>query len=159
MEGLNEVSLEPSLLQTEQAQLPQSVMLQPSEHLCGSPLNPLQQLHILLVLGSRIWVEYCRLGLTKEEQRGQFPPCSCWQPLWMQPRILLVFWAASAHCWFTLSHTSTRTLKSFFAGLLSRSSPSPYIRIFLTQLQHPHLALLNLTWFTWAHFSSLFRSP
>ena len=43
-----------SLPQGDQAQLPQHVsrgeVLQPSDHLRGSPLNPLHQLHIFLVL-------------------------------------------------------------------------------------------------------------
>jgi len=45
-----------SLLQAERAQLPQPFsireVLQPSDHLCGPPLDPLQQLHICLVLGA-----------------------------------------------------------------------------------------------------------
>ena len=45
-----------SLLQTEQAQLPQDFveeeMLQPFDHLLGPPLDPLQQLHIFLLLGA-----------------------------------------------------------------------------------------------------------
>ena len=56
LEGCNKVSPEPSLLQTEQAQLSQPVFigeaLQPSDHLCGPALDLLQQLHILLVLGA-----------------------------------------------------------------------------------------------------------
>jgi len=44
----------------------------------------------------------------------------------MEPRISLVFQAASAHCWLMLRFSSTRTPKSFSAGLLSRSSPSLY---------------------------------
>ena len=43
-----------SLLQAEQAQLPQSVfvgeVLQPSHHLCGPPLDLLQQLPVFLEL-------------------------------------------------------------------------------------------------------------
>jgi len=42
-----------SLLQAEQGQLPQPFLgevLQPSDRLCGPPLNPLQQLHVFLVL-------------------------------------------------------------------------------------------------------------
>mgnify|MGYP001853276447 FL=1 len=50
MEGCKEFSLQPSLLQAEQDQLPQPVfieeVLQPSDHLRGPPLDPLQQLHI-----------------------------------------------------------------------------------------------------------------
>jgi len=63
-----------SLLQAEQAQLPQPVftgeVLQPSEHPHGSPLNPLRKLNIFLVLGPQTWMQYSRWGLTKAEQRG-----------------------------------------------------------------------------------------
>ncbi|KAK4820994.1 hypothetical protein QYF61_009460 [Mycteria americana] len=54
LRGWNKVSLQPSLLQAEQPQLSQPVLvaevLQPSDHFCGPPLDPLQQLHVLLVL-------------------------------------------------------------------------------------------------------------
>ena len=50
------VSLEPSLLRAEEPQLSQPVfvreMLQSSGHLCGPPLDSLQQLHVLLVLAA-----------------------------------------------------------------------------------------------------------
>ena len=48
LEGHNNVSLEPFLLLAEQTQIPQPVfaeVLQPSKHLHGSPLDPLQKLH------------------------------------------------------------------------------------------------------------------
>ena len=52
----SEVSLEPSLLQPKQSQFPQPFLigevLQPSDHLSGSPLDPLQELHVLSVLGT-----------------------------------------------------------------------------------------------------------
>ena len=45
-----------SLLQAKQAQFPQPFLigevLQPSDHLTGPPLDPLQELHVLLVLGT-----------------------------------------------------------------------------------------------------------
>ena len=45
-----------SFLQAAQAQLPQPVfigeVLQPSDHLCGPPLDPLQQLPVFLVQGA-----------------------------------------------------------------------------------------------------------
>ena len=60
--------MEPSLLHTQQAQLPQPFfigeVLQPSEHLHGPPLDPLQQLHIFLVLGA--------LGLDAILQMGPY---------------------------------------------------------------------------------------
>ncbi|GAB0182865.1 rotatin [Grus japonensis] len=56
LEGRNKVSLEPSLLQAEQAKLSQPVfigeVLQPSDHQCGPTLDSLQQLHVLLVLAT-----------------------------------------------------------------------------------------------------------
>jgi len=52
--GCSKVSLQPSLLEAEQPQLSQlfvvGEVLQPLDHLCGPPLDPLQQLHVLLVL-------------------------------------------------------------------------------------------------------------
>ena len=55
LEGHHEVSPEPSLLHTKQAQLPQPFflgeVLQPSDHLCGSPLELYGQLSILIALG------------------------------------------------------------------------------------------------------------
>ncbi|KAK4817730.1 hypothetical protein QYF61_026530 [Mycteria americana] len=54
LEGCYKVSPQPSLLQAEQSQFSQPVLvgevLQPSDHFCGPPLDPLQQLHVLLVL-------------------------------------------------------------------------------------------------------------
>ena len=54
--GRYKVSSEPSLLQAEEPQYSQAVLigevLQPSDHLHGPPLDPLQQLHVLLVLGA-----------------------------------------------------------------------------------------------------------
>ena len=56
LEGHNEVALEPYLLQAEQAQLPHCAfmgeVLQPCDNPHGSPLDLLQQLHMLLVLGT-----------------------------------------------------------------------------------------------------------
>jgi len=52
LEDPKEVSPEPCLLQAKQAQFPQPFLigevLQPSDHPCGPPLDPLQELHILL---------------------------------------------------------------------------------------------------------------
>lgn len=53
LEGCSEVSTQPPLLQAEQPQLSQPVfireVLQTSYELCGSPLDVLQQLHVLLL--------------------------------------------------------------------------------------------------------------
>jgi len=56
LDGCNEIPLQPSLLQAEQAQLPQTVfrgeVLQPSDHLHGPLVAPLQQLSVFIVLGA-----------------------------------------------------------------------------------------------------------
>ena len=56
LEGRNEVSPEPSLLQTKQAQFPQPFLigevLQPSDHLSGPCLDSFQELCIFLLLGA-----------------------------------------------------------------------------------------------------------
>ncbi|KAK4831900.1 hypothetical protein QYF61_020047 [Mycteria americana] len=56
LEGCYKVSPEPSLLQAEQPQLSQPVfigkVLQLSDHLRGPPLDLLQQVHVLLMLGA-----------------------------------------------------------------------------------------------------------
>jgi len=55
LEGCYKVSSESSVLQAEDPQLtlpvPIREVLQPSSHLCGPPMDSLQQLHVLLVLG------------------------------------------------------------------------------------------------------------
>jgi len=58
LEGGNETTPPPSLLQAETAQRPQpgfvGEVLQPPDHLCGPPLDPLQQLSVFLVLGELV---------------------------------------------------------------------------------------------------------
>ena len=54
LKGCNKVSPQPSPLQAEQPQLSQPFLIgevfHPSDHVCGPPLDPLHQLHVLLVL-------------------------------------------------------------------------------------------------------------
>lgn len=93
-----------SLLQAEKAQLTQSVFVgevfQPSDHLRGSPLDLLQQLHILC-WGPQTWMQHTKWDLTRAEQTGAVTSLAVLTiPLLMQPRILLVFQAADA----TLAH-------------------------------------------------------
>ena len=80
-------------------------------------------------------------------------------PLLILPRILLSFWDARAHCWLMLSFSSTRTPKSFSAGLLLRSFPSLYSYLGLpwSKCKTLHFALLNLIRFRWANFLNLSR--
>jgi len=67
LEDYNRVSLEPSLLLTEQAQLSQPVFIEevfkPSDHLCGTPQDPFQQFCVLVLgvpdLGAILQMEPC----------------------------------------------------------------------------------------------------
>ena len=75
LEGCYKVSPEPSLLQAEQPQLSQPVLIrevfQPSDHFCGPPLDPLQQLHVFPVLRVQNWTQDSKWGLMRAEQRGR----------------------------------------------------------------------------------------
>ncbi|KAK4818444.1 hypothetical protein QYF61_013131 [Mycteria americana] len=92
LEGCYKVSPEPSLLQAEQPQLSQPVfigeVLQPSDRLHGPPLDLLQQVHVLLMLGPQSWTQYSRWGLTRAGQRGRIASLDLLATLLlMQPRI------------------------------------------------------------------------
>ena len=72
------VPQEPSLLQAEKPQLSQPVLigevLQPCDHLCGPPLDLLQHLHVLPVLGEMYTTFSCHtLVLLKVKARSLFP--------------------------------------------------------------------------------------
>ena len=73
--GCYKVSSEPSLPWAEEPQLSQPVLveevLQPSDHLHGPPLDLLQPLHVILVLGLQNWTQHSRWGLMRAEQRGR----------------------------------------------------------------------------------------
>ena len=71
-------------------------VLQPLDHLCGSPLDPLQKLHIFPVFGAPDLDTAFQLGLTRAEQRGTitFLALLAIPPL-REPRIPLAFQAAS----------------------------------------------------------------
>jgi len=66
---------EPSLLQAEQSQLPQPVLtgevFQPSDHLCGPPLDPLQHIHVLPMLGAPELDTGLQVGSHKSGVKGQ----------------------------------------------------------------------------------------
>ena len=100
LEGRNEVSPEPSLLQSEQSQFPQPFftgeVLQPSDHPCHPPLDLIQKFHILPVLGAPGLDTELQMGPHKGRAEGDnhLPlPAGC--PFVMQPRILLAFRAVS----------------------------------------------------------------
>ena len=81
MEGCYKVSPEPSLLQAEQPQLSQPVFLgevfQPPDHLCGPPLDPLKQVHGLLMLGAPELNTVLQVG-SHESGGGESPLSTCW---------------------------------------------------------------------------------
>ena len=77
LQGHSEVSPEPSLLQAKQARFPQAFflaeVLQPSDHLCGPPLDPLYQLHVLLVLATPGLDPVLRVGPHRSQVEGDSP--------------------------------------------------------------------------------------
>ncbi|KAK4829762.1 hypothetical protein QYF61_006486 [Mycteria americana] len=74
-EGCYKVSLQPSLLQAEQPQLSQPVfigeVLQPSDHFHGPPLDSLQQVHVLLMLGAPELDTVLQVGWHKSRVEGE----------------------------------------------------------------------------------------
>ena len=82
-----------------------------------------------------------------EEQ--DHPLCPAGHVFLLQPRIWLAFWAVRAHCWLMVScylpsPFGRAVLNSFISQLLL------VVQIAMTQVQTMHLALLNLTRFSWA---------
>ena len=77
LEGLSEVSSDPSLLQVTQAQLPQPFFigeaLQPCDHLHDLPLNLLHQLHIFSVLEAPELDAVFQMGPHKDRIQGVNP--------------------------------------------------------------------------------------
>lgn len=76
----------------------------------------------------------------------------------MQPRILLAFLVARAHCWLIFNTVSIRNSGSFTANLFSRwAVPSMYLCLgwFLPGCRTSHFPLLNYTGSLSAYFSSL----
>ena len=130
LKGRNKVSPQPSLLQAEQPQISQPFLIgevfHPSDHFCGPPLDPLQQLHVLIVLGDAELDAVLQMRCHQSRAKGQnhLPqPAGCAsfdaaQGLLGCERtlpVILNFWSAS-------------TCKSFSSRLLSiHSLPSLYL--------------------------------
>ena len=76
------VSLEPSLLQAEQAQLSQPFfvgeVLQPSDYLCVPPLDLLQQLHLFLLRGIIMLLAVSRVTFKSLSEVVKMPHSFCW---------------------------------------------------------------------------------
>ena len=81
----NEVSPEPSFLHVKQAQLHQPFLrevLQPFDHIHNPSLDPLQQLHIFLVLRTQDFDAVLQMRPHKGRvEGGQSPPLLYWQLL------------------------------------------------------------------------------
>lgn len=98
-------------------------VFQPTEHLCGIPLESLQQAHVLLVLRAPDLVAVPQVGFHKS--RGETVTSLTWLMvtlLLMWPRTLFPFWVPRAHCWLMPRFSFTSTLESFSAELLSKNS-------------------------------------
>jgi len=85
LEGCNKVSLQPSLLQAEQPQLPQpffkAELLQTSNHFSGPPLDPLQQVHSFPVLRAPELDTELQVRSHQSRAEGQNPlPCPAGHP-------------------------------------------------------------------------------
>ncbi|KAK4831083.1 hypothetical protein QYF61_015281 [Mycteria americana] len=75
LKGCNKVSPEPSLLQAEQPQLSQPFLIgdvfHPSDHFCGPPLDPLQQVHVFPVLRAPELDAVLQVGSHQSRVEGQ----------------------------------------------------------------------------------------
>lgn len=121
------VSTDASLLQAGQPQLSQTFLTEeifhPSNHLHSSPLDSLQQVHVIPMLRTSEWDSVFQVG-SRENEGEELPPQTCWPPLLLvQPRRRLTFWTAKAHCQLRSTLSCTRTHKSFSAGLFSILQP------------------------------------
>ena len=139
------------LFQAKQAQHSQPFfigeVLQPPDHLHSPPLDPLQKLYIIPVLGAPGLDTVFQMGPHKGRVEGDsLLPLPAATPLLTQPKIPLAFWAARALCWLMSSFSPTRTPRSFSAGLLSSSSLNLYAHLRFSQpkCNTLHLILLNL---------------
>mgnify|MGYP001857004296 CR=1 FL=1 len=116
-------------------------VLQPSDHLHGSPLDSLQQVHVLFVLGSPELDAVIQVGSHESRVMGQNHLPQPAGHLLTQPRIQLALWPASAHCWLMSSLSPTDTSKSFSEGCSQAILHPAYILLGIAPTQVQHLAL------------------
>ena len=133
--------------------------VQPWEHLRALLWPRSSSSAPFLCWGPQAWTQSCRWGLTRAEQRGQSPPCPLPPLCWCSPGCR----------WLSRPQMDTAASCAAFhppepptppqhcsQGDLLTSLLIP--RIALTQVQYPHMALLNLMRFTWSHSVSPPRS-
>lgn len=141
-EGCNEDSPEPSLLQTEQAQLHQSFFKKQVRMSVALLWTCSYSSASFPCWGLRIWTQYTKWCLRRADWRGtvtSFPLLAT--SLVMPYRILLAFWAGRAHYWFTPSFSSIRIPKAALNEYFSQSLYIPGIA--LTQAQGVALGLVK----------------
>jgi len=136
-----------SLLQTDQAQLPQPVfageVLQLSVRLHGPPLDPLQQLHNSPILGGPRSGCSTPVGSSWEQSREKWspPPCPCWPPL---------FWWRSGYHWPFKLQEHTAGYYIFFLSTVVLFSTAILSVLFYFQwyilFQHVFLTLSQFLW-------------
>ena len=144
-EGRYKISLEPSLLQAEKPRLCQPALtggaFQPSDHLHGTPSEPLEQLHVLVLKAPELDTVF-QVGLKRTELRGRITSLDLLVILLlMQSRIQMAFWAARARCLLMLRLSSTDIPKSFSVGALKPSSAHPASALEIAPTQEQDLAL------------------
>jgi len=90
-------------------------------HLHGPPLDSIQHLHTLPVLGAPGLDAVLQMGPQEgSAERDRITSLDLLATLLlMQPEIRLAFWAVRAHCWLMSIFPSTSTPRSFLAGLHS----------------------------------------
>jgi len=116
--GCYQVSPLPSLLQAEQPQLSQPFLtgkvFHPSDHFCGPPLDPLQQVHVLLVLGAPELDTGFEVGShqSRAEGRNHLPRPAGHSAFDAAQDTMLDFSAVSTHCRLTSRFSSTSTPKA-----------------------------------------------
>ena len=103
-----------NLLQAEQAQSLQLIFIgevfQPLDHLHRPPLDPLQKLHILPVLGAPDSDAILQLGPHEGRTEGAIPSLTLLATPLMEPKIPLAFLTASTQYWLMLRFSTTKTL-------------------------------------------------
>lgn len=108
------MSLKLSLLQAEKPHLSQPVLikevLQPFDHLCGLPLQALQKVHVLPLLGPPDLNAIFQVGSQENSKWGESPHSTSWSHFfWADHLVLLVILYMSKHnLWEDLFHCLDR---------------------------------------------------
>lgn len=143
------MSPDPSLLQAEEVQLPLPVfigkVLQPLDHLHGPPLDQVEQLHISVMLGTPGLDAVLQGGMRAEYKEIITSLTLLATALLLQPRIVLAYWAGSAHqAHIQLSVHQEPQVLLFRAALTEFFCQSVHVfETALKQVQHLALGILE----------------